>query len=106
MGFLNAELLQETDWEKVKIDPRRAQPKHPKWVWAHDPEVYTYENYDRNVEAMKRGIRFDDACSMDDPGKMKPNFPPGYRFEPWNIDDIMDGMYKGEPVELGPGNWD
>lgn len=32
LGFSNAELLQETDWDKVKLDPRRAQPKLPKWV--------------------------------------------------------------------------
>ncbi|KAF2774452.1 monooxygenase [Teratosphaeria nubilosa] len=99
VGFSNAELLQDTDWEKVKIDPRRAQPKHPKWVWQHDPEPYTYENYAKNVEAMKKGIRFDES-------DVPPNYPPGYKFEPWTIDEIMDNMQKGISVDLGPGNWD
>ena len=37
----------------MKLDPRRAQPKLPKWVWAHDPEQYAYANYEKNVETMK-----------------------------------------------------
>jgi len=99
LGFSNAELLQETDWEKVKLNPRSAQPKLPKWVWAHDPEKYAYEYYDANVENMKKGIRFDES-------DIPPNFPPGYKYEPWTIDEIMDCMYQGKPVDLGPGNWD
>ncbi|KAK4506824.1 hypothetical protein PRZ48_000557 [Zasmidium cellare] len=99
LGFSNAELLQETDWSKVKLDPRRAQPKLPKWVWSHDPEAYTYEHYHRNVENMNKGIRFDES-------DVPPNFPPGYKYEPWTIDWVMDCMLKGVPVELGPGQWE
>ncbi|KAK3111033.1 hypothetical protein LTR53_014085, partial [Teratosphaeriaceae sp. CCFEE 6253] len=74
-------------------------PKHPKWVWQHDPETYTYEHYATNVAAMKQGIRFDES-------DVPPNFPPGYKYEPWTIDWVMDCMREGKPVELGPGNWD
>jgi hypothetical protein len=89
MGFSNAELLQVTDWSKVKLNPRLAQPKHPRWVWDHDPEVYAYEHYAKNIETMKKGISFDES-----------GIPPR------SIDNIMDAMRKGVPVELGPGNWD
>jgi hypothetical protein len=99
MGFSNAELLQVTDWSKVKLNPRLAQPKHPRWVWDHDPEVYAYEHYAKNIETMKKGISFDESG-------IPPNYPPGYNWEPWSIDNIMDAMRKGVPVELGPGNWD
>lgn len=99
LGFSNAELLQETDWDKVKLDPRRAQPKLPKWVWSHDPEIYAYEYYEKNVENMKKGIRFDES-------DVPPNFPPGYKYEPWTIDEIMDCMYKGIPVNMGSGQWE
>lgn len=99
VGFSNAELLQDTDWSKVKLDPRKAQPKHPKWVWQHDPEPYTYENYAKNVETMKEGVRFDESG-------IPPNYPPGYKYEPWSIDGIMESMSKGVPVQLGEGNWD
>lgn len=99
LGFSNAELLQDTDWEKVKFDPRRAAPKLPKWVWSHDPEAYAYENYDRAVESLKQGIPFED----DD--RVPPNYPPGYKYEPWNIEQIMDDMRQGKSIDLGSGDW-
>ncbi|KXT14601.1 hypothetical protein AC579_3683 [Pseudocercospora musae] len=102
LGFSNAELLQETDWDKVALDPRRAQPKLPKWVWSHDPETYTYKHYHANVKNMEAGISFDDS----EIAKQDPNFPPGYKYEPWTIDWIMDCMQKGVPVDLGPGQWE
>ncbi|KAK0617638.1 hypothetical protein B0T14DRAFT_569127 [Immersiella caudata] len=100
LGFSNAELLQDTDWTKVKLDPRRAQPKLPSWVWGHDPEKYAYEVYERVVESMNRGV------AMEDDDSIPPNYPPGYKYEPWKIEDIMEDMRNGRPVELGKGNWD
>lgn len=100
LGFSNAELLQDTDWSKVKLDPRRAQPKLPSWVWGHDPETYAYDNYDKVVESMNKGIPF----SEDD--SIPPNYPPGYKYEPWSIEEIMDDVRNGRPVNVGPGNWD
>lgn len=99
LGFSNAELLQETDWEKVKLNPRVAQPKLPKWVFSHDPEIYAYQYYGQNVETMNKGIRFDESG-------IPPNFPPGYKWEPWSIDYIIDCMHKRVPVDLGAGDWD
>jgi hypothetical protein len=100
LGFSNAELLQDTDWTKVKLDPRRAQPKLPSWVWGHDPEKYAYEVYDRVVESMNKGI------AMEDDDSIPPNYPPGYKYEPWRIEDIMEDMRNGRTVDLGKGNWD
>jgi len=100
LGFANAELLQDTDWEKVKLDPRRAAPRLPKWVWSHDPEAYAYENYDKAVESMNKGIPFEEEDSF------APNYPPGYKFEPWSIEKIMEDMRAGKPIDLGAGNWD
>ncbi|KAM0820863.1 putative FAD-binding domain-containing protein [Seiridium cardinale] len=100
LGFSNAELLQDTDWSKVKLDPRRAQPKLPSWVWSHDPEKYAYENYNKVLDSMRKGIPF----SEDD--SIPPNYPPGYKYEPWSIDQIMDDVRNGRPVNVGPGNWD
>ncbi|KAK2068950.1 hypothetical protein P8C59_003564 [Phyllachora maydis] len=100
LGFANAEKLQATDWQKAKLDPRMAQPKHPRWVWDHDPEAYVYENYDKCVEGVKRGLRLDEDDSIP------PNYPPGYKWEPWNIDQMMKELAQGKSVEMGPGNWD
>ncbi|POS72455.1 monooxygenase [Diaporthe helianthi] len=99
LGFSNAELLQDTDWTKVKLDPRRAQPQLPSWVFDHDSEAYAYENYDQVVESMKKGIPFDEDDSIP------PNYPPGYKYEEWNIEQIMEDVRSGKPVDLGPGDW-
>ncbi|KAK4998618.1 hypothetical protein LTR66_000974 [Elasticomyces elasticus] len=99
LGFANAELLQDTKWEEVKIDPRRAAPRLPKWVWSHDPEAYVYENYDTVVDSMKKGIR------LEDDDRIPPNYPPGYKYVPWDIEQIMEDMRHGKGVELAPGDW-
>lgn len=100
LGFSNAELLQDTIWDKVKIDPSRANPKQPKWVYNHDPELYAYENYDKVVESLKMGI------SLEDDDRIPPNYPPGYKYSPWSMQKIMDEMKNGKPFDLGPGDWD
>lgn len=100
LGFSNAKLLQDTDWTKVKLDLRRAQPKLLSWVWGHDPEKYAYEVYKRVVESMNRGV------AMEDNDSIPPNYPPGYKYEPWKIEDIIEDMRNGRPVDLGKGSWD
>jgi hypothetical protein len=100
LGFSNAELLQDTDWDKVKLDPRRAAPKLPKWIFSHDPEVYAYKNYEKAVKLGRDGVPFTQH------GDIPPNFPPGYEYESWNIEQIMDDMRNGRPVNLGAGDWD
>ncbi|PVH92858.1 FAD/NAD(P)-binding domain-containing protein [Periconia macrospinosa] len=100
MGLYNAELLQSTDWDKVKLDPRRAAPKHPKWIWEHDPEAYVYENYEKAVESLRKGVKMEDEDSFE------PNYPKGYKYEPWDAYKIMEDMRNGVELELKPGNWD
>ncbi|CAG5149296.1 uncharacterized protein ALTATR162_LOCUS2335 [Alternaria atra] len=100
LGFSNAELLQDTDWDKVKLDPRRAAPKLPKWVWSHDPEAYVYENYEKSAKSLKEGV------DMKDEDKFEPNYPRGYKYEPWSIEKIMDDMRAGKPIDLGAGDWE
>ncbi|TRX91273.1 hypothetical protein FHL15_007878 [Xylaria flabelliformis] len=100
LGFSNAELLQDTDWNKVKLDPKRAQPKLPSWIWKHDPEKYAYENYDKMAETIKQGIPFDQVDTVP------PNYPPGYRYKAWSIDEIMEDVRNGRPIQLGDGDWE
>lgn len=100
LGFSNAELLQDTDWDKVKLDPRRAAPKLPAWVWGHDPEYHAHTYYHDIVDGMKKNIK------IEDDERVPPNFPPGYKYEPWNIEDVMEDMRNGKQIDLGSGNWD
>jgi hypothetical protein len=99
IGFSNAELLQETKWDQVKLDPKKSVPKMPKWIWSHDPEVYAQENYAKSLESMKKGIPHD----ADD--TIPPNYPPGYKFEPWSIEQIIEDKNQGRETDLGPGDW-
>ncbi|KAI1809558.1 FAD/NAD(P)-binding domain-containing protein [Poronia punctata] len=101
LGFSNAELLQDTDWSKVQVNPKLAQPKLPSWIWKHDPEEYTYNYFDEIARTVKEDIPLDQAFD-----NIPPNYPPGYRYEPWSIDDIMEDVRNGKPVQLGEGNWD
>jgi len=48
---------------------------------------------------MNKGIR------IEDDKRIPPNYPNGYRYEPWNIDEIMDDLAKGKEVDLGSGEW-
>ena len=99
MGFANAELLQKTDWDEVKVDPRKSSPRLPRWIWQHDPELHAHENYDKSVRSMDRGISLEDDVSVP------PNYPPGHRYDPWTIHDIMEDIRAGKKVDLGPGDW-
>ncbi|KAI0480947.1 hypothetical protein GGR56DRAFT_628274 [Xylariaceae sp. FL0804] len=104
LGFANAELLQKTDWDQVKVNPRLAQPKLPSWIWRHDVEPYTIAHFARVAASVERGESSDQT--FGESGGVPPNYPPGYVYEPWDIDDIIKDLYSGKPVEMGPGNWD
>ncbi|KAI0105616.1 FAD/NAD(P)-binding domain-containing protein [Hypoxylon sp. NC0597] len=99
MGFSNAELLQHTDWTKVKVNPKLAQPKLPRWIWKHDPEQYAYDNYEKMADTIRKGIPFDEVDTVP------PNYPPGYKYESWNIDDMYRDV-ENKTVNMGSGDWD
>ncbi|KAI0145454.1 FAD/NAD(P)-binding domain-containing protein [Xylariaceae sp. FL1272] len=99
MGFYNTEILQRTDWESVKLNPRLAQPKVPSWIWKHDPEAYAYENYEAMADTIRKGVPFDEVTNVP------PNYPPGYRYEPWDIETMLKELETGS-VTLGSGDWD
>lgn len=98
IGFANAELLQKTDWAEVRSDPRKSSPRLPKWIWEHDAEIHAHENYSMCAESIHKGTRLEDSS-------IPPNYPRGYKFEPWSIDEIMLDLREGKEVDLGIGDW-
>lgn len=100
LGFYNAVRLQATDWTAAKINPQLAQPKLPKWIWTHDPETYAYENFHKTAESVKNGVPFDELDSVP------PNYPPGHKYVPWSLDEVMEDVKNGRQVDLGSGDWD
>jgi hypothetical protein len=49
---------------------------------------------------MKKGIKMEDETAFE------PNYPKGYKYEPWSIEKIMEDMRSGKPIDLGPGDWE
>lgn len=49
---------------------------------------------------MNKGIK------MEDEPNFEPNYPKGYRYKPWSIDEIMADMRAGKTVDQEDGNWD
>jgi hypothetical protein len=43
---------------------------------------------------------------MEDEDGYEPNYPKGYKYEPWSIEKIMEDMRAGKPIELGAGDWE
>ena len=83
------------------MDPRRAAPKLPAWVFNHNPELHAYKYYDTAVEAVRNGAKY-----ATDVPEIAPNYPPGYTYEDWNIEQIVEDMMVGKSVDLGPGDWE
>lgn len=99
LGFANADLLQDTNWEKVKLNPRKAAPMLPKWIWNHDPEIYAEETYEKVVNSIRSEVPWQEDDSIP------PNYPPGYKFETWSIDQIIEDKKQGRDTVLGAGDW-
>ncbi|KAF1978935.1 hypothetical protein BU23DRAFT_563805 [Bimuria novae-zelandiae CBS 107.79] len=54
-------------------------------------------------EKCLKGIRA--GVPLDQDPNIPPNYPPGYKWEPWHINNIMRDLEAGKAVELGSGNW-
>lgn len=62
--------------------------------------MFAYQNYAKTVDGMEKGIRFDDD------ERIPPNYPPGYRYEEWDIEHIIADKQAGKDTDLGPGDWE
>ncbi|KAI1074374.1 hypothetical protein F5B20DRAFT_586388 [Whalleya microplaca] len=101
LGIANGKNFMNTNWEKVKVNPKHIQPRLPPWIWTHDPEAHAYEYYNQMVQTMK-----DDVPLLEiDPNIIPPNYPVGHKYEPWSILDLMKDIKNGKDVNLGSGDW-
>ena len=41
---------------------------------------------------------------LEDDERIPPNYPKGYKFEPWSIDEIMGDLKEGREVDWGVGS--
>lgn len=101
LGFTNADLLQDTNWDKVKQNPRAAALRLPKWVWSHDPEIYAQDQYDKTVRYLER-VRNVPLVGGEN---LPENYPRGYVYEKWSVEQIMEDKRNGRQTALGAGDW-
>ena len=58
-----------------------------------------YENYGKCVDSIEKGV------PMEDEAGFEPNYPKGYRYEPWSIEQIIKDKKAGREIDLGAGDW-
>ena len=51
------------------------------------------------LASSKKGVRLEYDISVPT------NYPSGYKYEPWSIDEIMDDLRAGKEVDMGGGDW-
>ena len=64
-----------------------------KWINLHDPEKYVYENWQKCVDYVENGVPFKNT-----------NTPPGYEYEPWTIDELLNASAEEREV-ADAGDW-
>ncbi|KAK0491386.1 hypothetical protein IW261DRAFT_1354932 [Armillaria novae-zelandiae] len=92
-GFKTRENWHRTNWEVVLKDPKALGKLVGDWLAKHDSEKYAYENYDACAKHITEGTPFTNT-----------NIPPGYIYEPWTVQDLVNAANEGRVVQ-DTGNW-
>ncbi|KAF7593736.1 hypothetical protein BBP40_010911 [Aspergillus hancockii] len=93
MGFNTREMFHNTDWDAVARNPDILSKTTANWVMHHDPEQYVYGNYGKCVNHIIAGAPFENT-----------NIPPGYKYKPWTVKELMDASDRREPI-VDEGDW-
>ncbi|SJL02130.1 related to fusarubin cluster-monooxygenase [Armillaria ostoyae] len=93
MGFKTREQWHHTDWDAIMQNPKPLSRIVGDWLAKHNPEQYTYDNYAACVKNITEGAPFTNT-----------NTPPGYIYEPWTVQDLLQAAKEGRDV-LDAGDW-
>ncbi|KAF7169116.1 hypothetical protein CNMCM5623_001924 [Aspergillus felis] len=93
MGFHHREKFHNTDWDEVARNPDILSKTTADWIMRHNPEQYAYDNYNSCAQHILAGKAFQNT-----------NIPPGYKYEPWTVKQLMDASDRHEPV-IDEGDW-
>ncbi|KAJ5088739.1 hypothetical protein N7456_012355 [Penicillium angulare] len=92
LGVLNHEM------RGVSADAQPSQAKPVgllgSWIWNHNPEQYAIDNYENAL-----------ACLTDARPFSNTNTPPGYVYQSWTIDSILEARKMGKEFVL-EGDWE
>lgn len=81
------------DINALTANPDQVVGKWGRWIWAHDPEQYAYDNYEKAKAHLVSGAPFENT-----------NIPAGYKFKPWNIDELLAIGDSGKQIVF-EGDW-
>lgn len=90
-GFVNHQRQTKPEFEAE--DNQSFKSTIGKWIASHDPEKYTYSNYGKVLDHVLAGAPFEAT-----------NIPPGYRYKPWTIKEMLDRIEAGERLRF-EGDW-
>ena len=93
MGFKNREVFHNTDWKYEKAAPKKEEQMVGNWLIYHNPEQYAYDKYHECAEHLLTGTEFGNT-----------NLPPGYKYKPWTVRELLGASERGEVVE-DEGDW-
>lgn len=91
--FHHREKFHNTDWDEVARNPDVLSKTTADWIMRHDPEQYVYNNYNSCENHITSGASFENT-----------NMPPGYRYKPWAVQELMETSDRHEPI-VDEGDW-
>lgn len=92
---MNREKWNTDNFEKVKRNPQEAAQSIGRWLSGHNPEQYVYDNWQACVNHIVHGAPFQNS-----------NLPPGYTYQPWSMDELMEAAAEDGQMPKDPGDWD
>ncbi|KAH6613955.1 hypothetical protein C7974DRAFT_344738 [Boeremia exigua] len=93
LGFKNREMFHNTKWERQDPGYKPMQKMVGDWLTYHDPEQYAYDNFHDCAQHILSGAPFENT-----------NSPPGYKYKPWTVKELLDASDRGETLE-DEGDW-
>lgn len=92
-GFIDLQKQNNPGFEVVGQDGYSFKSGSGKWIAHHDPEKYACDNYGKVLEHPRSGETFEAT-----------NIAPGYKSEPWTIEEMLDLINPGGKLRLD-GDW-
>ncbi|KAK1623871.1 hypothetical protein BDP81DRAFT_465163 [Colletotrichum phormii] len=94
IGFKSREVFHHTNWDEAAKNPRSIAKFTGSWLLKHDPEQYAYDNYEACAESLLQGKEFKNT-----------NAVPGFPFNLWTVQELLDKSDQGESVDDDEGDW-
>lgn len=60
-----------------------------RWIFEHQPEQYTYDNFHQAAGHLQHGTPFQST-----------NIPPGHTYQPWTVHGLLQQIKEGTPIHL------